>query len=86
MSVATKVRTMVERAAHRTEEMITKLPFPFFLDSDAVPAAIEKKASGKTMNTPSLSTIFEMKVMPQRKAALFLNVSSNAIPMAAAAR
>ena len=86
MRVAKNDRTIVERAAHRKDEITTKLPLPFFLEREAVPADIEKKASGNTMKTPSLRTISEMNVMPQRKAALFLNVSSNAIPMAAAAR
>ena len=72
--------------AQKMVEIHTKLVLPRLLEREAVPEDIVKKASGKTMNMPSFMTTSAMNAIAEMKKALSLNVSSNASPMAAAAR
>ena len=74
------------RIAQKRVESHTKAVLPRLLEREAVPDAIVKKASGKTMKAPSFMTTDAMKFMEETKIRLSLNVSSKASPMAAAAR
>lgn len=74
------------RIAQKMVESHTNEVLPRLLERDAVPDAIVKKASGKTMKAPSFMTTSAMKFMEETKNRLSLNVSSKASPMAAAAR
>ena len=59
---------------------------PDFLVREAVPDIMETKTRGNTMKTPSFMTISDMKVMNGTNPAVSFSTSSNAKPMAAAAK
>ena len=83
---ATIERTSEVRIAQKMVDSHTKLLRPLYLESDAVPDVIVKNASGKTIKIPSFKTTSDMNAIAETKKALSLKVSSNASPMATAAR